>query len=535
MNDGPLQVTITGGVHSLFDFSQAPPGTLERFNEMLATSEAMFDHDLERAGELWGEALDYAEPYRRDRGPDPANANPHPPELIEDQSDAIAVCTSPDVCRTPVGSSTPPIPYMVTGQAGDDSNYTTTVRSNGLAVAHAASEFTTTYGDEAGTARGVVSGTVGDVVEPTGASSVVRVEGNPIIRHRDPCTLNAGNCPGEYIHVESTQVDLAPDATDAAERAWYGRFWDEFYGHSGTAQDVDSALDRLGDYWDDPSQIGSDLQAAWDAVPSPQEAWDWTRDAAEGVAGVASDVWDDPGGAAEAAWDWTTETAQDVADGTAEVYDRSGVIGVLGAGVGILGEVVSPSQRVRAGQAAVDALDEAGDLARVADGDVLPPGRRRDDDGDGEGDDGDSDGGDNEEPPERRTEEDGEDGARSTRDLSLREQYLGRTPGKYSRTGREVRERMRREGTLRENELGQDEFLGEDGLWHLVDSPDTHMGHHPVDAVDYWNETGRFYGPRSPEVREWMLDPDNYRFEHGPLNSARGGATTSRYLPPVTE
>lgn len=92
---------------------------------------------------------------------------------------------------------------------------------------------------------------------------------------------------------------------------------------------------------------------------------------------------------------------------------------------------------------------------------------------------------------------------------------------------------MRREGHLRTNRRGQDEFLGEDGNWYPVDSPQTHMGHNPMDAVDYWNTTGRNHGAKSPAVRQWMLDPNNYRFEYGPLNSSRGGATRSRYLPPA--
>ena len=128
------------------------------------------------------------------------------------------------------------------------------------------------------------------------------------------------------------------------------------------------------------------------------------------------------------------------------------------------------------------------------------------------------------------------------RPVPKRLEYLGATPRKTSRTGREVREKWRVDpsdpnppvGAVRYNRRRRyDEFKGEDGNWYKVDSPTTHMGHHPKDAVDYWNETGRFHGAKSKEVRDWMLDSDNYRFEHGPLNSARGGQTKSRYKPPV--
>ncbi|MFM2388472.1 MAG: hypothetical protein RLZZ437_27 [Pseudomonadota bacterium] len=80
--------------------------------------------------------------------------------------------------------------------------------------------------------------------------------------------------------------------------------------------------------------------------------------------------------------------------------------------------------------------------------------------------------------------------------------------------------------------IGQRQRSGRGG-WRPVNRPDVHMGHHPVDAVDWWNSTGRYTGARSQTVRDWMLDSNNYRFEYGPLNSSRGGATRSTYLPPV--
>src|SRR5690606_5184653 len=39
------------------------------------------------------------------------------------------------------------------------------------------------------------------------------------------------------------------------------------------------------------------------------------------------------------------------------------------------------------------------------------------------------------------------------RKKSLREQYMGRTPGKSSRTGREVQDRMRKKGQLKEDPM----------------------------------------------------------------------------------
>ena len=84
-----------------------------------------------------------------------------PPEVIHDDNDAIAVCKSPDFCKTPVGSATPPIPYMVFGKGGDDKKYPKSVKSNGLTLKTTDSKFTKTYGDEPGIAKGVNRGLLG--------------------------------------------------------------------------------------------------------------------------------------------------------------------------------------------------------------------------------------------------------------------------------------------------------------------------------------------------------------------------------------
>nr|WP_244426673.1 DUF4150 domain-containing protein [Sinorhizobium sojae] len=53
---------------------------------------------------------------KKKRIPSPTSASPAPPELIPDDSKAIAVCLSPDVCRSPEK----PVPYMSWGKASDD-------------------------------------------------------------------------------------------------------------------------------------------------------------------------------------------------------------------------------------------------------------------------------------------------------------------------------------------------------------------------------------------------------------------------------
>ena len=112
---------------------------------------------------------------------------------------------------------------------------------------------------------------------------------------------------------------------------------------------------------------------------------------------------------------------------------------------------------------------------------------------------------------------------------SLREQYLGRTPGKNSRTGLEVQARMRADGMLRDGPDGT-EFKASNNKWYPLKDAD--MAHN-TDAVKWWNETGREYGAKSPEVRDWMLDSKNYTLDHYSINRSLGAQLSDRYLPPL--
>lgn len=112
---------------------------------------------------------------------------------------------------------------------------------------------------------------------------------------------------------------------------------------------------------------------------------------------------------------------------------------------------------------------------------------------------------------------------------SPREEYLGRTPGKDSRTGKEVQERMRKEGKLRDGRNGP-EFKASDGEWYPLKDAD--MSHN-TDAVKWWNETGREYGAKSKEVRDWMLDSRNYTLDHYSINRSAGAKIGETYLPPL--
>jgi hypothetical protein len=119
-----------------------------------------------------------------------------------------AISTAPSINKTPVGSSTPPLPYTVSQDLGDSVDTVTGVRFNGDPAYVLDQTTQPSYvGDAAGSAKRVKSGTVSGEVKPVNGSSTVRVGGKPDIRERDPCTLNDGNCPGIYV------TESAPSAS----------------------------------------------------------------------------------------------------------------------------------------------------------------------------------------------------------------------------------------------------------------------------------------------------------------------------------
>ncbi|MFT4133513.1 DUF4150 domain-containing protein [Labrys sp. (in: a-proteobacteria)] len=121
---------------------------------------------------------------------------------------------SPDVCKTPIGSSTPPIPYPVVDFCGHDENYTESVRFTGQKVMVLRSNTCHVHGDKPGKAKGVKSGTVEGICEPIEGADLVRAEGSPIITHLHRCHMNNKNTVGEAYFVCDTATYPAPKDTD---------------------------------------------------------------------------------------------------------------------------------------------------------------------------------------------------------------------------------------------------------------------------------------------------------------------------------
>ena len=121
-----------------------------------------------------------------------------------------AVSTAPSFNKTPMGSSTPPVPYPVYHDLSNSTGTVGSVYFNGD-PAYVLNQTTQSkcIGDNPGTAKGVKSGTVNGEIKPTSASSTVRIGKKPLVREGDKCTLNSGNCPGVYV-TEPTVTPPAP-------------------------------------------------------------------------------------------------------------------------------------------------------------------------------------------------------------------------------------------------------------------------------------------------------------------------------------
>lgn len=121
-------------------------------------------------------------------------------------SDAT-VMSATDVCLTPVGSSQVPIPYLNIAKSGTLDKGSKTVQVDGASAAIDGCCYKSSKGDEAGSGKGVMSGTQGDKAEFANSSFDVKIEGKGVCRNADLMTLNAGNTTG----VNRDSSDLPPE------------------------------------------------------------------------------------------------------------------------------------------------------------------------------------------------------------------------------------------------------------------------------------------------------------------------------------
>ena len=102
----------------------------------------------------------------------------------------------PDVCKTPSPAGPVPIPYPNIAKSSDTADGSSTVKCDGNPICLKDSNFSTSTGDEAGTAGGgVVSNKTKGKAEFINYSFDVKVEGKNVARALDMMLHNDKNTP----------------------------------------------------------------------------------------------------------------------------------------------------------------------------------------------------------------------------------------------------------------------------------------------------------------------------------------------------
>lgn len=123
----------------------------------------------------------------------------------------MSTATIPDVCKTPSPGGPVPIPYPNIASQSTLQNGTTTVKAKGQMIAVKGSQFSSSNGDEAGTAGGVKSGVNMKETDWITYSFDVKFDGKNACRHTDKLfhnNQNAANLSGvidpktgkKYVH-----------------------------------------------------------------------------------------------------------------------------------------------------------------------------------------------------------------------------------------------------------------------------------------------------------------------------------------------
>ncbi|MEO0765960.1 MAG: PAAR-like domain-containing protein [Pseudomonadota bacterium] len=99
----------------------------------------------------------------------------------------------PDVCKTPVGSSMVPVPYMTLVTLGPALRTAKTVRNNSKHDFNLNTRTRLVTGHEPGVGKGVKDAGYKGFAHVRTASSTVFSEGWAVVRHGDPAWINAAS------------------------------------------------------------------------------------------------------------------------------------------------------------------------------------------------------------------------------------------------------------------------------------------------------------------------------------------------------
>ncbi len=114
--------------------------------------------------------------------------------VVHASSNGISIAF-PDVCKTPSPAGPVPIPYPNIAKSSDTAKGSKKVKCDGESICLEDSNFSTSMGDEAGSAGGVVSSKTKGKAEFVNYSFDVQVEGKGVARAFDLMLHNDKNTP----------------------------------------------------------------------------------------------------------------------------------------------------------------------------------------------------------------------------------------------------------------------------------------------------------------------------------------------------
>ncbi len=143
-------------------------------------------------------------------------------ETVTQSKRFYCVSLLPDICKTPVGNSTPPLPYTIIGEFKDATGVSKNVKAQSEPLfLHDKSKIPTVKGDAAGAANGIKSGTVGKEVTSKESSSTKGSNGTSTLQIFRKFLMNKGNTIGQALKrtPEALRQALKPYSQQIGETA----------------------------------------------------------------------------------------------------------------------------------------------------------------------------------------------------------------------------------------------------------------------------------------------------------------------------
>ncbi|MCA8956124.1 MAG: DUF4150 domain-containing protein, partial [Planctomycetes bacterium] len=167
--------------------------------------------------------------------------------------EAIVISRTPDVCKTPMGSSMVPVPYPIVAQFDAAQQVASKTNFEGDPAFHMGSHLPRVQGDEAGVGGGVVSGVNMGCCKPVEHSGTLRTEGEWVVRHGDLMDMNCagpsgtGNTQGKIVFVaclKQSRVNADGSIEYAGERRSVDEAGNETVERVQVTQSADGRIEQ---------------------------------------------------------------------------------------------------------------------------------------------------------------------------------------------------------------------------------------------------------------------------------------------------